>query len=153
MEPDINYCLKGQSDLLYSGARARELEKQPKSARTRLVIVCATSVLCIALAAMCLILHFNNRELVEENTRLTNHQETLRKGIYSLREQLDEANRDYYDLSEEIEFWRDYAVITTTTGSKYHAYGCPHIEGREFYIYNIDNAIYKGYSPCLDCIE
>ena len=50
-------------------------------------------------------------------------------------------------------FFRNYACIVTTSGSKYHHYGCYHIEGRSFYIYNIELAKSKGYTPCLDCWE
>ena len=57
----------------------------------------------------------------------------------------------YYD-NDELIFWQENAVLVTMTGSKYHTYDCYHIEGRSYYIYNIELAQYKGYKPCLDCI-
>ena len=53
--------------------------------------------------------------------------------------------------SGEFCFFRNYACIVTEKGSRYHHYGCYHILGREYYIYNIELAEYKGYTPCLDC--
>ena len=53
--------------------------------------------------------------------------------------------------SGEFCFFRNYACIVTEKGSRYHHYGCYHILGRESYIYNIELAEYKGYTPCLDC--
>lgn len=55
--------------------------------------------------------------------------------------------------SGEVWFFRHHAGIVTTTGSKYHHYGCPHIGDNGFYIYNIENAKGQGYTPCLDCWE
>lgn len=57
----------------------------------------------------------------------------------------------YNQIYPEYKFWHDYAVIVTTTGSKYHTYSCPHVKDRPFYILNVENAISQGYTPCLDC--
>lgn len=54
-------------------------------------------------------------------------------------------------MSDEYEFFHNHAVIVTETEYRYHSYGCPHIEGRSFYIFNTENAKYQGYTPCLDC--
>lgn len=53
----------------------------------------------------------------------------------------------------EINFWRSYAVIVTSTGKKYHTYDCYHIDGRPFNIFNIASAKAQGYTACLDCID
>ena len=55
-------------------------------------------------------------------------------------------------ISDEYEFYHKYAVITTTTGYRYHKYGCYHLNYNSFYIYNISNAASQGYTPCLDCL-
>lgn len=55
--------------------------------------------------------------------------------------------------SDELSWWRDHAVIVTAGGEKYHTYGCQYVQGREFYIYNIDLAVSKGYTPCNVCIH
>ena len=57
----------------------------------------------------------------------------------------------YKHIKDEYEFFHEHAVITTTTGKKYHRYDCYHIRNRSFYIYNIENAESKGYTPCRDC--
>ena len=54
---------------------------------------------------------------------------------------------------QEVTFFRNNACIVTTAGSKYHHWGCYHIAGRRYYIYNIELAQSKGYTPCLDCWE
>ena len=56
----------------------------------------------------------------------------------------------YYN---ELRFFRNGACIVTEEGYRYHHYGCHHIAGREYWIYNTELAEYKGYSPCIDCWE
>lgn len=56
----------------------------------------------------------------------------------------------YYN---ELRFFRNGACIVTEEGYRYHHYGCYHIAGREYWIYNTELAEYKGYSPCIDCWE
>lgn len=58
----------------------------------------------------------------------------------------------YSENEEEVNFWREYAVIVTSTGKKYHTYDCYHIDGRRFQILNIASAKARGYAACLDCI-
>ena len=53
--------------------------------------------------------------------------------------------------SAEVRFFRQHTCIVTTTGEKYHHYGCYHIDGQPYYIYNIELAEAGGYLPCLDC--
>lgn len=95
-----------------------------------------------------------------------------KEAISALNKQYVSAAVENHDLSDEVEtleaknnelvkalieadmersFWHEYAVIVTSTGSKYHTYDCQHVDGKKFWIYNIDAAKSKGYSPCLDC--
>lgn len=74
------------------------------------------------------------------------------------KENYDEmkASRDNYrnkfnNVVDELSFWGNYAVIVTETGEKYHTYGCQYVEGRSFWIYNVDAAISRGYEPCSVC--
>ena len=56
-------------------------------------------------------------------------------------------------IYDEYEFYHKYAVITTTTGYRYHKYDCYHLNNDNgFYIFNIENAAHQGYTPCLDCL-
>lgn len=51
----------------------------------------------------------------------------------------------------ELEFYRSNAVFVTVSGEKYHCYGCHHLTGHRYFIYNIDLAKEMGYEPCSDC--
>lgn len=95
---------------------------------------------------------------------IENH--TLKKENNSLYEKYQQAEEDkneykqknFYSeaklemISDEYEFYHKYAVITTTTGYRYHKYDCYHLNYNSFYIYNISNAASQGYTPCLDCL-
>lgn len=54
---------------------------------------------------------------------------------------------------EELTFYRDNAVLVTLGGDRYHRWGCYHISGRRYLIYNVGLAELRGYTPCLDCWE
>lgn len=61
-------------------------------------------------------------------------------------------SREYEAILPEYNFFHNGAVIVTATaGEKYHHYDCGHISGRDIYIYNIELAKAKGYTPCADC--
>lgn len=77
--------------------------------------------------------------------------EALRKNIRYYRDTATGLERELNSANSELNFWQQSAVICTTVGSKYHHYGCGHLENRSYYIYNIENAKYYGYTPCLDC--
>lgn len=53
----------------------------------------------------------------------------------------------------EVRFFRYGACVVTTGGEKYHHYGCYHIGDSSYWIYNVELAEAKGYTPCLDCWE
>ena len=61
------------------------------------------------------------------------------------------VSQGYNLLYEEASFFRDNACFVTPGGNSYHHYGCPHISGCEYWIYNTELAEDKGYAPCLDC--
>lgn len=79
-------------------------------------------------------------EKTEQNETLEEETSKLRLRIYDLNQNQDELN-----------FWRNFAVIVTEYGEKYHTYGCQYIENKNFWIYNIDAAIGMGYEPCSVC--
>lgn len=54
---------------------------------------------------------------------------------------------------EELTFYRNNAVLITLGGEKYHRWGCYHVSGRSYLIYNVELAELNGYTPCLDCWE
>ena len=53
----------------------------------------------------------------------------------------------------EVSFFRRGACIVTEAGEKYHHYDCYHVRNRTYWIYNVELAEAKGYTPCLDCWE
>lgn len=73
------------------------------------------------------------------------------KTIADLQDRADTYQDLFFETTDEWLFFHNYSVIVTTTGSKYHHYGCPHLDDHRYYIYNIELAESKGYSPCLDC--
>lgn len=54
-------------------------------------------------------------------------------------------------LTSESDFWRGRCVLVTPNGTKYHTYGCPHLEGRTVQVHAFSDIAGKGYSPCSDC--
>lgn len=63
------------------------------------------------------------------------------------------GNSYYEEVKDEYWFFRRNACITTNTGENYHLFGCYHIEGRPFKIYDKDTAQAKGYTFCSDCLR
>lgn len=59
----------------------------------------------------------------------------------------------YLEHFREYTFFRNGACIVTVSGSKYHHWGCYHIDGSRYYIYNVELAVSYGYEPCEDCWE
>lgn len=96
-----------------------------------------------------------DREHNYENGYENGYEDGHEDGYEEAREEwyLEGYSDGYGELEEELNFWQNSAVIVTTTGEKYHAYGCYHIEDRRYWIYNIELAQYKGYTACLDCID
>lgn len=84
-------------------------------------------------------------------TNLRDEIDEFDEKIASLQEYSDFLENYFDDTIDEWAFFHDYSVIVTTTGSKYHHYGCSHLDGHRYYIYNIELAESKGYAPCLDC--
>ena len=89
--------------------------------------------------------------LTSEKAQLVSEKDDLNSRISYLEDSNDRITTDALRDAAELDFWQQYAVIVTEEGKKYHHYGCGHIEGRDFYILNIDEAEAEGYTPCLDC--
>lgn len=65
--------------------------------------------------------------------------------------QYNELVDNYNSIYFEYDFYHDYAVIAVENGHNYHKYDCHWIRGKDFYIYNKENAIAHGLEPCYDC--
>lgn len=100
-----------------------------------------------------IVFFIENHTLKEENNSLYEKYQQAEedKNEYKQKNFYSEAKLEM--ISDEYEFYHKYAVITTTTGYRYHKYGCYHLNNDNgFYIFNIENATYQGYTPCLDCL-
>lgn len=75
---------------------------------------------------------------------LLNRKNEIEQDRDGIKEELEEQNTELF-------FWRENAVIVTTTGEKYHRFDCKYVRDRPIYIYNVENAIYKGYTACMIC--
>ena len=97
----------------------------------------------------------NVYQYIERNQTVTELNEKLSRMI-EYKDDLNDRCNDYSSqlssLQNKLNFWNNNAVICTTAGKKYHNYGCGHLEGRSFYIFNTEYAEYLGYTPCLDCM-
>ena len=72
--------------------------------------------------------------------------------ISSLKSANQQLSTENAVMRGEYEFFHQNAVIVTAAaGQKYHHYGCGHIACRDYYIFNIEYAKARGYTPCADC--
>lgn len=112
---------------------------------------------CIFLSIICARLCFSRNDIIAQNNVLIEENKKINKSWearYSYKcDELERIENRMSKINAEFNFWRNSAVIVTTTGEKYHTYGCPHIVDRKYWIYNKELAIHKGYEPCLDCIK
>lgn len=135
-------------------------KKTPKKKKSKLLVVFL--VISIFLFADCIFLLISNWV---DHENLQSQVETLQK-----RYQTASSARDKYmeqaeaaedelaivklenlDAKLELEFWEENAVFVTESGWKYHRKDCQYVNWEKFWIYNVENAIYKGYSPCSVC--
>lgn len=146
------------------------IEEQPKNTLKIINIV----LILLSIVLLCTVALLINKYNASAKT-IAEYESTIDKqkeAIATLSKQYIDYVKETEDLSNEIEtlqsknselvnvlidtdiersFWHEYAVIVTSTGSKYHTYGCQHVDGQKFWIYNIEAAKAKGYTACLDC--
>ena len=110
---------------------------------------------CVILSVLCITIWAwagnKVKELETLNHQLKTNYQTEKNIEKGLSGRLDRLSEIMSERDEERIFWKDYAVIVTETGEKYHTYGCKYVQGRDFWIYNIDAAIGMGYEPCSTC--
>lgn len=54
---------------------------------------------------------------------------------------------------QDLDWYMSNAVLVTDEGSRYHKSCCQYVDGRSFYIYNVENAKAQGYSKCKVCFS
>ena len=128
--------------------------KNKNITKIAIIILCLT---CFSLSILCARLYFSRNDIITQNNALLEENKKINKSWearYSYKcDELERMEHRMSKINAEFNFWRNSAVIVTTTGEKYHTYGCPHIVDRKYWIYNKELAIHKGYEPCLDCIK
>ena len=123
-------------------------------------LVVLLGVLCLLLGFLCLTAGSRAYRLAEENidlkARVADYVDTIdhkNERFAVVRKSLEDALDRIQWLEDELDFWNFSAVIVTESGTKYHHHGCPHISGRDYYIYNVELAKYYGYEPCQTCFS
>lgn len=140
-------------------AEAEKMREAPKTgAATKGVPIWVAALLgtgCVILSVLCITIWAwagnKVKELETLNHQLKTNYQTEKNIEKGLSGRLDRLSEIMSERDEERIFWKDYAVIVTEAGEKYHTYGCQYIQGRDFWIYNIDAAIGMGYEPCSTC--
>lgn len=108
-------------------------------------------VACFALGAAC----FNyNQAITEFKSQLDQKDAFINH--YRERANYYEERTTYYKNQDnykriELDFWEQNAVIVTGADGLYHAYDCKAIDGKNFWIYNVELAIVMGNEPCSVC--
>ena len=137
-----------------------ELEQPSRKSPGKLLVFCCAFASCVAviMVAFSIKQHLELKsaqsafsELQTKMSDLAKEYERLENNYDQVRSARDSAIKTREWMKEELDFWQHYAVIVTEYGEKYHTYGCNYIEGNTFWIFNIDAAKSKGYTPCSVC--
>lgn len=126
-----------------------EVQAAKKSTPSRSFIICVL-VICVSLCANAYLAY----QCSALKTEVSDKEFSLTQADYRERRHLEEINRYQKNLgaiSHEYSFYHDHAVIVTESGSRYHSYGCYHLNYDSFWIYNVEAAKSEGYTPCKDC--
>lgn len=115
--------------------------------RARILFACSI-VIILVMAGLFI---YERREQVKEIDSIQMELDVIEEKYERLKGQYSDIRSERNEMRPELNFWQDYAVIVTEYGEKYHTYGCQYVEGRTFWIYNIDAAIGRGYEPCSVC--
>ena len=115
----------------------------------RVYIIALVSIIAVGLIGANLYQYIENNQTIE----------LLNKNLDSMSDNRDEfmakndaLSSELFSKERELAFWDKSAVIVTESGKKYHHYGCYHLNGcSSIWIYNIEAAKSRGYTPCLDC--
>ena len=127
--------------------RGKKYKETRRKLNRILPFVACAVILCIAIL---LLLNYHNNE-IDASYEIGYHNGYNKGESDGYNDGYKDGTKYIQNLRNEYDFFHNNAVIVTTTGNKYHRYGCQHIKNRPYYIYNIELAKAKGYTPCLDC--
>ncbi|MBQ3356297.1 MAG: zinc-ribbon domain-containing protein [Oscillospiraceae bacterium] len=83
---------------------------------------------------------------------LSGQYDELNKSYEELREYADGLYEEYSGIYEEYDFFHKYAVMCSDQNTYYHTYECEDWDRSAFWIYNIDAAKSKEFTPCPKCM-
>lgn len=76
-------------------------------------------------------------------------------GVSSALSEIEEEIENLYfenkELCEELNFYKNNAVIVTWEDNLFHLYSCDDLISCEYFIYDLSFAQANGYSPCPYC--
>jgi len=94
----------------------------------------------------------NISSLEEENGSLKENISSLKSKLNSLENTNKEASDKLNSIQPEYNFYHNGAVIVYNNNTNlYHKYGCSKVTAQEYWIYNIELAKSKNYTPCPTC--
>lgn len=150
--PSVSEDEKGNADAQKAAAEPTqptpEVQATKKNKPSRSFIICLI-VLCVSLCANAYLAY----QCSTLKAEVSDKEFSLTQAEYRERRHLEEINRYQNNLgaiSDEYNFYHDGAVIVTESGSRYHTYDCYHWN-YPIWIYNVEAAKSKGYTPCKDC--
>ena len=121
--------------------------KKERSFKIPLIVVSVLLVLSLGLN----LYQLGAKSDMEES--LTQNQE-LEQELEQEKEQNSELQQKLKQNRNKIDFFDEYIVCVEDDNTGwYHKYECFRFRGREFWVYNIDQAKSLGYKPCPDCCK
>ncbi|CCX74347.1 unknown [Firmicutes bacterium CAG:83] len=76
----------------------------------------------------------------------------LEKQIVRLNADIRSLDRDIASYEKLASFIDDYVVFIEDDGTNlYHKFNCYKFRGDSFWVYNTENAVQRGFSPCPIC--
>ena len=86
-----------------------------------------------------------------ERDTLSAQYDELSKDYTALSEDYDALSASYDEILPEYDFFTDFAVICSDQNKYYHTYECEDWDRSAFWIYNLDAAKGKEFTPCPKC--
>lgn len=94
-------------------------------------------------------------EVTDLEKQITTKESTmlhLEKQIVRLNADIRSLNRDIASYEKLASFVDDYVVLIEDDGTNlYHKFSCYKFRGDSFWVYNTENAVQQGFSPCPIC--
>lgn len=128
----------------------KEVIGKKKGIKRFLPFLCLICLICSLIGNINL--YYSNSKLIKENTRALSDVEYWKYWYDVEKKHATELSTENYKMRSEYNFYHSSAAIVTEYGYRYHRYDCPHLDNVDsIWIYNIEAAKSRGYTPCKDC--